>query len=650
MNISENFQLTKIRKTPPVPAGINALPCLIAGKFKSRSRLRKNFLKEALHIYEKNAFLQGLSDSQLQSKLFKLREIFKSQKKITPEVIRESFLHIQEAVFRKLGFYPFAEQIAGALGLYRGYIIEMATGEGKTVTAAMAAVLRGWSGLPCHVITANDYLAARDASIMQPLFRFCGISAGSVTSEMKPKKRKENYLKNVTYTTAKEVLADFLRDRILLGKRQNFQKRLISHWCENEEILPANIVQRGLHTAIVDEADNVLIDEAVTPLIISKEEPNEAFEKACFCASQISRNLHLNEHYKRDEKFRTVIFIKDIEAEIKKYAAEHPSPFSGLLFQKDLVRKAVVAKEFFIRDHQYVIEDGKIVIVDESTGRKMPMRSWSDGLHQMVELKEGLEMTPVKETQARLSFQRFFRFYPCFSGMTGTGKEAAREFWLIYAAPMMLIPSHKKNRRILHPLKVFPDKRSKINAILGEIEKIHREGRPVLIGTRTVAESEMIASLLQKKNFNCKVINAVRSEEEAAIIAEAGKKAAITVATNMAGRGTDIKISSEVSRLGGLHVIATECHRSSRIDRQLFGRAARQGDPGSAIAFASFEDELLTQNLPRRLWPVLKTRPKTAIKAAQRMAGRKDYQSRFSVQKTDSWLDESLRFASEDIQ
>lgn len=650
MNISESYKLTHIKKTEPVPSGINAVPCSIKGKFKSRGGVKRRYLKEAQKIYTAGLCLEALSEEELKSQLSFCKEIFQVNQKISFNDLCKSITYIQEAVSRVLGFRPFKEQIAGAIALYNGYIIEMSTGEGKTVTAVMAAIIRGWTAKPCHIITANDYLASRDADIMQKLYNFCHVSVGSVTSEMKPAERKEAYLKDVTYSTAKEILADFLRDRILLGQQQKFHKRLIHSLFENDNKNLMSLVQRGLDTAIIDEADNVLIDEAVTPLIISKEEPNKAFEEACFCATQIAKNLQKNKHYTCDIKFRTISFIKDIDQEIKKNAEKHPSPFAGILFQKDLVRKAIIAKEFYRRDQQYVIDEGKIVIVDESTGRKMPMRSWNDGLHQMVELKEGLEMTPVKETQARLSFQRFFRFYKSFSGMTGTGKEAKKEFWLIYGAPIMIIPNHKKNQRTIKPLKVFSNKNAKLKAIIKEVEKIHAQSRPILIGTRNVAESELIASILEDKGLPYRIINAVRSEEEASIIASAGKANAITVSTNMAGRGTDIKITKEVKRLTGLHVIATECHRSSRIDRQLFGRGARQGDPGSAISYSSFEDELLTQNLSSVLFFLLRPFGKLAVRLAQHKAERRDYKSRLYVQKTDSWLNESLSFTSEDIQ
>lgn len=660
-SLAENYRLTALKRTTKIPTGIDGLLLRLRGIPKRRKSILKKLLKDGADIVEQGKGLSGISQEALKDRLGEYRASFRSRKEVRDKDIRSALALITEAVHFTLGYRPYPVQIAGALALYKGYIAEMSTGEGKTVTAAMTAILRGFSGKPCHVITANDYLAARDAEIMAPLFHFCNVSVGSVTGTLKPDKRRAEYAKDVTYTTAKEVLADFLRDRIALGKEQNFSKRLIASLREDQAMLFSKVVQRGLHTAIVDEADNVLIDEAVTPLIISKEEQNEAFVASCTSALKIADRLKINEDYERDEKFRSITFLKDIESLIREHREEHPGPFSGIPFQKDLVREALVAKEFFHRDRQYVIEDKKIIIVDESTGRKMPMRSWSGGLHQLIEAKEGLPLSPVKETEARMSFQRFFRFYAAFSGMTGTGKEAAGEFWHIYGAPVITIPNNRKSRRKVSGLRVFADKENKFAAILREIQAIHATGRPVLIGTRSVAVSEDIAARLTQMNIHCNVINAVREKEEAEIIAGAGKQGAVTVATNMAGRGTDIKIPESVRKLGGLHVIATECHRSSRIDRQLFGRSARQGDPGSAVPYTSLDDDLLIRNLPkpalRFLKFLIRTMPgsayiagRLAVRLAQRLAERKDYQSRFSVQKTDSWLDESLSFAGEDVR
>jgi preprotein translocase subunit SecA len=659
--LNDNYRLTAIRNPPKIPTGIEARLSRFLGKTKGSRNVLRKLLNDAKAIDHDSKKHQSLTDDDLRDQLQWIKSSFRKSPKKSDALIPEAMGLIQEAVKRTMGFRPYPVQIAGALALHRGFIAEMSTGEGKTVTAAMAAIVRGWIGLPCHVITANDYLAARDAEILTGLFSFCWVSVGSVTSELKPDERRASYGKDVAYTTPKEILADFLRDRIALGKQQNFERRMIQSMLGNDARQMNQVVMRGIHTAIVDEADNVLIDEAITPLIISREEPNEAFMESCKSAITIANALECDKDYRLEPAFRTVTFLKDIQELIREKQDSNPTFFSWILFQKDLIRQALVAKEFFHRDRQYVIEDEKIVIVDESTGRKMPMRSWSSGLHQLVEAKEGLPMSPVKETQARLSFQRFFRFFHCFSGMTGTGKEAAGEFWHIYGVPVITIPNNRPSKRIILPLNVFMDDATKMQAILADIKTIHALGRPILVGTRTVQKSEEIAALLESAGMPCRVVNAIRQEQEAEIIALAGHHSAITVATNMAGRGTDIKLSREVEALGGLHVLATECHGSSRIDRQLFGRAARQGDHGSATAYTSYQDELLVRNLPVFLFapirkililtPFLKNSMGTfSVWLAQRIAHHKDFQSRLQVQRMDTWLDESLSFAADDVK
>ncbi|MEN9353429.1 MAG: hypothetical protein RL318_754 [Fibrobacterota bacterium] len=659
--INDDFRLTDLNRRPKISKGLDALLSRTTGRFKGSRRKQRRILALAGRIDETSREYADWSQDRLQTELSHVRSAFRLRGEQSREALPKAMALIQESVQRTLGYRPYVVQLAGVLALQEGFIAEMSTGEGKTVTIAMAAVLRGWSGHPTHVITANDYLASRDAQIMAPLFQWCGVSVGSVTGEMQPRERKTGWSRDVTYTTAKEALADFLRDRIALGSQQGFQRRQIQSASGNPARAHQGIAMRGVHTAIVDEADNVLIDEAVTPLIISRQEPNAPFAQACRFAIGIASRLEKGIDYEPQETFRTIRFLRDIEdciRDARQELGEHP--FSGVFFQKDLVRQALVAREFFHRDRQYVVEEGKVVIVDESTGRKMPMRTWSAGLHQLVEAKEGLEMTPVQETQARLSFQRYFRFHRVFAGMTGTGKEAAGEFWHIYGVPVLTIPNHRPSRRRVLPLRLFRSHADKLDAILDEVATVHGTGRPVLIGTRNVHASEELAQRLAARGLACKVVNAIRQAEEAEVIAIAGRTGAITVATNMAGRGTDIHLPRDVEASGGLHVIASECHSSSRIDRQLFGRSARQGDQGSAVPFACMEDDLLRQNLPapilgfssllldlaptlsRFLGPVL-------VGTAQWLAQRSDFKSRFQVQETDTWLDDSLSFSRDDV-
>ena len=648
MNLTDNYRLTSVKKLEKIPTGIDAAVFRLSGKFKGRSSVRHRILKMAKKIDLCGKGFASLSASMLKDRLAMVSVKFR--RPVDNDTLIEAFALVQESVVRTLGYRPYVEQLAGALALYNGFIAEMSTGEGKTVTAAMCAVVRGWSRRPCHVITANDYLASRDAQIMECLYHFCGVSVGCVTGTMKPPERRKGYACDVTYSTAKEVLADFLRDRIAMGSDQHFSRRVLAGLAQQGRPISDRIVQRGICSAIVDEADNVLIDEAVTPLIISREKENAGFNESCRIAYALAQKLVRDVDYSVDIRFRTVRFLVDMDERLESLQSVGEG-FCKASFLKDLVRQALIARELFLCGRQYLVEEGKVVIVDESTGRKMPMRSWNGGLHQMIELKEGLELSGLKETEARMSFQRFFRLYKNFSGMTGTGKEASGEFWTIYGAPVLCIPNHRKNKRKLFRLKAYTSKKSKRAAIINEVVKMHNLGRPVLIGTKDIDESEILGEELAKRGLQCRIINAVRSEEEAAIIADAGKYGAITVATNMAGRGTDIKIKDNVRRIGGLHVIATECNASSRIDRQLFGRSARQGDPGSASHYASFEDDVLRNNLPgplssffRRMgfFPIVSS---IAVKWAQHSAGSKAMKSRISVQRTDTWLEDSLGFS-----
>lgn len=656
MNFTENYRLTSLKRVKKIPTGLDAFLLGLYGKFKSRRSVLWKILRTARKIDRLGMDIREYTDAHLQSEIHSISERFK--RKANDDDLQKAFALVCEVVYRKMGFRPYVEQIAGALALYRGYIAELSTGEGKTITAVICATVRGWSGRPCHVITANDYLANRDAETMKPIYNFCGVSVGCVTGEMKPAERREGYVADVTYSTAKEVLADLLRDNIALGSFRDFSKRVLGAFTENMDRVMQQTVQRGLCTVIVDEADNVLIDEAVTPLIISREKDNDNFNSICRFAFELAKKLVKDEDYKVDEKNRTVQFLVDMDDRLEQIQQSsvddeiHRSGFCKAAFLKDLVRQALVATNLFVRERHYVIEDEKIVIVDESTGRKMPMRSWNGGLHQMIEIKEGVEITGLKETEARMSFQRFFRLYRNFSGMTGTAKEASREFWTIYGAPVVCIPNHCKNIRKVGVLKAFSTKAAKREAIIREIVDLHKQGRPILVGTKDIDESEIIASRITEMGLECRIINAVRSEEEAAVVAAAGKYAAITVATNMAGRGTDIKIEKSVRKIGGLHVIATECNASSRIDRQLFGRCARQGDPGSASHYASFEDEVIKRNLPLSVIPLLRHLgffSMFVVGFAQFVAGRKAFQSRLSVQRTDTWLEESLGFSSGDL-
>jgi preprotein translocase subunit SecA len=562
---------------------------------------------------------------------------------------------IEEFVQRTIGIRPYMVQVLGALGLHKGYLTEMATGEGKSLTATLPAILAAWTGRPCHIVTVNDYLANRDAVEMKPLYHACGVSVGSVTSTMDPAERRNNYDKDVVYTTSKELLADFLRDRIILGSYDNAARRSLLALRPNRPSNLRNLVMRGIHTAIVDEADSVLIDEAVTPLIISRAQENQPLVQACTAAYTIAAHLSAEQDYTIKLKYKEIELTEAGRDRVLTLAESLPSFWQGFARRTELIEQALTAREFYKNGKQYVVRDGKVIIVDEFTGRLMENRTWSQGLHQSVEAKEGVKLSDPSETLARLSFQRFFRFFKKLSGMTGTGFEARGEFWDIYGLPVLQVPTNKPCVRQMYEEQVFATAEQKWSAIVDEVVRIQASGRPVLVGTRSVKTSENLSALLVQKGIEHELLNAVHHAEEARIVASAGEHAKVTIATNMAGRGTDIKLERGVADSGGLHVIASERHESGRIDRQLFGRCARQGDPGSARAFICLEDELISRFVPVFITEKLATAvtaenqgakrfAQFILMMAQRAAQRLAFNQRRSVLKMDTWLEDALSF------
>ena len=658
--LTVDYRRTMIRKPSPILSGLDAWLYRLVGRLKNRHYTTFKFLELAKKIDQQSSFWREMSDEDLRGKLLAFKEIFRRRKKGYEDVLPQALGAIREAAARRLGMRPYLVQLAAAFALYQGYVIEMATGEGKTLVAALAGVLQGWSGLPCHIITVNDYLAQRDAEWMGPLYWFCGVSVGYVTSEMEPEARREGYFQEVTYTTSKEIIADFLRDRLWLGDLQDIGRRQVRALLGHQSRIEKGLVMRGIYSAIVDEADSILIDEAVTPLIISRSSSNRFFVEACKVANELADTLKVGIDYKVNYKYNEIELNPEVEERLRKLAENTPDISSKIGARAELIRQALSAREFFHPDNKYVIQDGKVVIVDEFTGRLMPHRRWNAGLHQLIEAKEKLPLTPPEETLARLSFQRFYRFFPKLSGMTGTARESVSEFWHIYNLAVVYIPENKPCQRKIYPPLVFADQNSKWQAILEEVVLCHQKGRPVLVGTRSVEASERFSLRLKERNLPHRVLNAVRHREEARIIAHAGEKGAITIATNMAGRGTDIRLGCGVAELGGLHVIAAEPNEAQRIDRQLFGRCARQGDPGSARLFVSMEDEVIRKYLPESIRRSLKVALRyklpgasgiaiSAVKLAQSTAQRLAFHRRCSVLRMDTWLDDSLSFAYREI-
>ena len=653
---TRDYRRTHIVIPDKLHRGLDGLVHGLVGWYHRRGSIARSLKKEAEEISEAARGLGHSSDRRLRERLEEMGTQFRRQDKAREKLLPDALATMVEVADRTLGLRPYPVQIMGAMALYRGYLAEMATGEGKSLTACLPAVLAAWTGRPCHLVTVNDYLADRDAVEMRPFYAFCGVSVGCITGQMPPRERRLNYEQGVVYTTLKELVADFLRDRLILGALHHASRRLLRQILQPQLRELDGLVLRGLDTAIVDEADSVLIDEAVTPLIISRAQENRPLVEACETAHSIATSLYLGTDYEKDLKYREITLTKEGRSKVEQQTQRLPGIWRGPSRREELVQQALTAREFYMRDKQYVIQDGKVAIVDEFTGRIMPNRTWRHGLHQAVEANEGLEVTNPSETLARLSFQKFFRFFGRLSGMTGTAKEATAEFWHIYKLPVLPIPTNRPCIRKMLPDSVFPTEAQKWEAIVQEIERLHQTGCPLLVGTRSVKASERLAEMLSARGFEFNLLNAVRHREEAQIVAAAGERNRITIATNMAGRGTDIKLGNGVAEMGGLHVIATERHESGRIDRQLFGRCARQGDPGSAQAFMSADDELIQRFVPaamrNRLASALKTKTPGASRLAeaglfhaQRAAQRLAYRQRRNVLQMDTWLEEALSFS-----
>jgi preprotein translocase subunit SecA len=511
----------------------------------------------------------------------------------TEELAGAAFAHVRAAAERVLGKRHFDVQLVGGWALLQGMVAEMETGEGKTLTATLAAATAALAGHAVHVITVNDYLAGRDAEEMRPLYEALGLSVGCIVHGMDSQARRAAYRCDVCYASNKEITFDYLRDRMVLGGPPRPLGDLIDGLAGNAR--GEGLLLRGLQFAIVDEADSVLIDEARTPLILSAPGDATREEAAYREALRFATRLEAPDYVIEDQQ----IELTDAGRERLRAMAE---PLGGLWSgprrRERLVGQALTALHMFERDKHYLVRDGKVQIIDEYTGRLMPDRSWEQGLHQLIEIKEDCKVTGQRETLARISYQRFFRRYLHLSGMTGTAAEVAGELWAVYRLRVARIPTNRPVRRVHLPDRVYGSAEDKWRDVVDAIARRHAAGQPVLVGTRSVAASEHLAALLEAAGLPFRLLNARQDKDEAEIVAQAGQPARITVATNMAGRGTDIKLAPGMAERGGLHVICTERHDSGRIDRQLFGRCGRQGDPGSCETILAAEDDLAVTYAP----------------------------------------------------
>jgi len=543
--------------------------------------------------------LQELSDYELRKRSLSLRYRARSGEPLA-RLLPEAFALVREAGRRTINMRHFDVQVLGGIAMFHRSIVEMQTGEGKTLTATLPMYLHALEGKGCCLATVNDYLAKRDAEWMTPIYKALGVSVGVIQTEMQRPQRRKAYAADVTYGTAKEFGFDFLRDRLLLRRIREGQNDLLGAMLgQTKGAGNEKPVQREPFFALVDEADSILIDEARTPLIISAL-PTEEQKLAVECykwSSEITDEFEEDVDYEYDHDKKSVELTREGRQKARMLPKPEAMDTVGMFHIYQYVERAIKVEREFHLDRQYVVLDGEVVIVDEFTGRISEGRKWRDGIHQAVEAKEGVEVTVETGQAARITVQDFFLRFEKLAGMTGTARASARELRKIYKCHVIPVPTNRRMIRQRLPDVVFGSEDARWAAVVEEVCRLHAEGRPVLIGTRSIDKSVHLAKLLNERGIEHQVLNAHHIEEEADIVARAGFRGRVTVSTNMAGRGTDIKLGEGIAEMGGLHVICTEMHDSARIDWQLRGRCGRQGDPGTHRQYLSLEDELLFTGL-----------------------------------------------------
>jgi preprotein translocase subunit SecA len=641
----------------PVPKGLDTISHRVRGYVARRVDLRATRAR-AESIVAESESLREHGEAHLNTLASEARAAVVTSRD-PGSGVDPAFAIIREIIRREMGVSLHVEQIMGALVMTRGAGAEMATGEGKTLTAILPAAMLGWLGHGVHVVTVNDYLAARDAEITGPVYRRLGLAVGVVRDGTPEPERREAYLRSITYASDKQIIFDFLRDRL----KGPAAPRLVSHLLEQIDGCFAGsqgwtslIVQRGLFACVVDEADSVLIDEAVTPAIIATDAGDSRASRAEVhqAGASIAASLVEGVDYLVDRRLRRVRLTPAGSARLANMVSGLPTFWRGPRRREELLVQALTARALFQRNDDYVVIDGKIQIVDASTGRVLPGRQWQLGLHQAVEAKEGIEITEPRRATSRISYQRFFQRYQRLAGMSGTLWEVRHELWASYGLPVVRIPTHKPIARRQLPDVAFATEDEKFAAVADRAATLRASGQPVLIGTRSVASSERMAAMLAERQIQCSVLNANREAEEASIIARAGESGAVTVATNMAGRGTDIQLDAASRMAGGLAVLATERHDERRVDRQLFGRSGRQGDPGLAQAFVSLQDMLIARHGLGPLVAIVRAAPgalgsplsRLLWRQAQWAAGRKSSMMRTEAARADARLEQTMRAQS----
>ncbi|MCT3115408.1 preprotein translocase subunit SecA [Leuconostoc lactis] len=622
----------------------------------SKKQLKKlNNIADQVESYADE--MSALTDAQLQAKTPFFQEKIaaavaattdkdkqnKALSKVLDEILPEAFAVAREAAKRVLGLYPFRVQIMGAAVLHGGNLAEMRTGEGKTLTATMAVYLNALSGRGVHVVTVNDYLSARDAEQMGQLYNWLGLTIGVNVGDAPADEKRAAYNADITYSTNFNIGFDYLRDNMV-------------HRAEER------VMQRGLNFALIDEADSILIDTARTPLIISG--PGSGVSQLYARADRFVKTLVRDEDYKIDEEAKTTMMTNEGIHKAEVFFNLDNLYAAGATALTHHIDQALRANFNYINDKDYVVQDGEVKLIDQSTGRISEGTRLSDGLHQAIEAKEGVEIQEENKSMAQITYQNLFRMYKKLSGMTGTAKTEEEELREIYNMEVITIPTNRPVKRVDYPDLLYPSMRAKYNAVVKLIQELHAKGQPILIGTGSVESSELLSKILMAQNVPHNVLNAKNNAKEAEIIANAGQRGAVTVATNMAGRGTDIKLGPGVSELGGLAVIATERHESRRIDNQLRGRAGRQGDEGFSQFFLSLEDDLMIRfgaERIRLIWErmnldeeetVIKNRLITrSVESAQKRVEGNNYDTRKNVLQYDDVVREQreLMYRQRDI-
>ncbi len=643
-------------KIANVPGRLGSLPYnLITSRFGLpwKRRLAKAALVIPSIRHYETKFLQ-LNDEDLRKEAMRLRGLARGGTNLD-RLIPQSFGLTSVAIRRIHGFQPFDVQLAAGVVMHYGGLVELATGEGKTLSAVAPAFLNALPGKGVHVTTVNDYLAKRDAEEMGPVYRLLGLSVGCIQQKMQDGDRSAAYRCDLTYGTASEFGFDFLRDRMKVRGGQATTAPVWAPWFGGSGPTDPR-VQRELYYAIVDEADSIFVDEARTPLIIANPtRPATPEEQVVYTwADRLVQTMKRDEHYKLDTK-KDKLELTEAGRQVVRYSNPPAGPHAHAMDKMiEAIEKGLQAYYRFSRDQHYMVsKEGKIVIIDEGTGRPMPDRHWRDGLHQAVEAKEKVQITIQSDHAAQITYQNFYKLYKKLAGMSGTLMPNFREMRRVYRRWVTKVPTNRPVKRNQIIDAVYPTEEAKFRAVAEEIRKLNREGRPVLVGTRTVDKSERLSELLTELGVEHQVLNARQDANEAQIVAAAGQHGKVTVATNMAGRGTDIKLGKGVAELGGLHVIGTERHEAERIDRQLAGRAGRQGDPGSAQFFVSLEDNLLEGLGPKRqrsleeLGKSGAARPwamyRRLFKQSQRRVERKHYRQRLDLMHYDKQRQEMLQ-------